>query len=168
MGTAGIVAETAPSPEVLDGIAPPYHEINRRVLLLRGVPAAAITILPGAAATTYDEAAALAAFLRRKPNAEVLVVTSDYHTRRSRWVFARVLRDRGWQVSFVSAPSDGFSIDRWWQSQVGLLAIVTEYLKLVFYAAAYGHLGYWLAACGVLWLTARWARRHQSPVAISR
>ena len=60
-----LVAETAPSPEVIDGIVPPYHEINRRVLLKRGVPAADVTILPGAAATTYDEAVALAAFLQR-------------------------------------------------------------------------------------------------------
>ena len=28
-----LVAETAASPEVIDGIVPPYHEINRRVLL---------------------------------------------------------------------------------------------------------------------------------------
>ena len=86
-----LVAETAASPEVIDGIVPPYHEINRRVLLSRGVAAADVAILPGAAASTYDEAAALAAFLRDKPNARVLVVTNDCHTRRSRWVFARVL-----------------------------------------------------------------------------
>jgi uncharacterized SAM-binding protein YcdF (DUF218 family) len=160
-----LVAATAPSPAVLDGIVPPEHEINRRVLLLRGVPAGDIRILPGAAAATYDEAMALAAFLRHKPDARVLVVTSDYHTRRSRWVFARVLGESGGQVSFISAPSDEFPRDRWWQSQVGLLSIVPEYLKLVFYAADYGYLGYWLAACGVLCLTARWVRRRETTAA---
>ena len=55
-------------------------------------------------------------------------------------------------------------MDRWWQSQVGLLSIVTEYLKLAFYAASYGYLGYWLVACGVLCLTAGWIRRHEASV----
>jgi uncharacterized SAM-binding protein YcdF (DUF218 family) len=154
-----LVAETAPGPEAIDGIAPPCHEVDRRVLLKRGIPAADVAILPGAAETTYDEAVAFAAFLRDKPNARALVVTNDCHTRRSRWVFARVLGDRAWQVSVVSAPSDEFPMERWWHSQVGLLSITTEFPKLVFYAARYGYLGYWLAACGVLALIAKWIRR---------
>jgi uncharacterized SAM-binding protein YcdF (DUF218 family) len=157
-----LVAETELSPAVLDGIIPPYHEINRQVLLRRGVAEANVAILPGAAATTYDEATALAAFLRDRPDARVLIVTNDCHTRRSRWVFARVLADRAHQVSFVSAPTDEFPIDGWWRSQLGFLSIVTEYLKLAFYAAVYGCLGYWLAACGVLALVAAWIRRRKS------
>jgi uncharacterized SAM-binding protein YcdF (DUF218 family) len=156
-----LVAEVAPTPEVIDGIVPPYHEINRQVLLKRGVPAADVSILPGAAAATYDEAVALAAFLQNRPDARVLVVTNDCHTRRSRWVFARVLADRAGQVSFVSAPTDEFPMDRWWQSQIGFQSIATEFPKLAFYAATYGCLGYWLAACGALALVAGWIRRRE-------
>jgi len=105
---------------------------------------------------------ALAVFLQKHPSAPVLVVTNDCHTRRSRWVFTRVLGDRARQVSFVSAPSDEFPMDRWWQSPVGLLSIATEYPKLVFYAAIYGYFGYWLGACGALLLVARWIRRRES------
>ena len=159
-----LVTKTAPTPGVIDGILPAYHEINRRVFLKRGVPAANITILPGAATTTYDEAKALAAFLQDRPDARVLVVTNDCHTRRSRWVFARVLGERAGQVSFVSAPTDEFPMDRWWQSQLGLLAVATEYPKLAFYAAIYGCLGYWLAACGVLAVVAAWIRRQESAI----
>jgi uncharacterized SAM-binding protein YcdF (DUF218 family) len=156
-----LIAETAPSPEVLDGIIPPYYEINCRILRQRGVPAAKITVFPGQAATTYDEATALATFLEQHPNARVLIVTNDCHTRRSRWVFARVLGDKARQVSFVSAPSDEFSIDCWWQSQRGLLSIATEYPKLAYYAVAYGCLGYWLVACAVLLLVAACIRRRE-------
>ena len=157
-----LVAEVELSPAVKDGIIPPYHELNRQVLLKCGVPAADVTILPGAAATTYDEAKALAVFLKDRPDARVLIVTSDYHTRRSRWVFARVLADRARQVSIVSAPTDEFRMDCWWQSQLGFLAIVTEYLKFAFYAADYGCLGYWLAACAGLILVAMWIRRREA------
>ena len=68
-------------------LLPLYHEINRQVLIKRGVAPSDITILPTSAATTRDEAQALADFLKDRPNAHVLVVTSDYHTRRSRWIF---------------------------------------------------------------------------------
>jgi uncharacterized SAM-binding protein YcdF (DUF218 family) len=159
-----LVAETKPSPEVEDGIVPAYHDINRRAMQKCGVPAGNITILPGAAATTYDEAKALAAFLQDHRTARVLVVTNDCHTRRSRWVFARVLGDRAHQVSFVSAPSDEFPMDRWWQSQLGFQSILTEYPKLVFYAAAYGCLGYWVAAVAVLTLVAAWCYRRERRV----
>jgi uncharacterized SAM-binding protein YcdF (DUF218 family) len=157
-----LVGEVAPSAEVLDGIMPPYHEINRQVLINRGVAEAHIALLPGAAAATYDEAVVLAAFLEDRPDARVLVVTNDFHTRRSRWVFARVLGDRAGQVSFVSAPSDEFPMDRWWQSPVGFQAIGSEYLKLAFYAVRYGCLGAWLAACGVLVVVAVWIRRREA------
>jgi uncharacterized SAM-binding protein YcdF (DUF218 family) len=159
-----LVAETAPTPPVSDGIIPAYHDINRQVFLKCGVPAANVTILPGQAATTYDEARALAAFLQDHADARVLVVTNDYHTRRSRWVFARVLADRARQISFVSAPTDEFPMDRWWQSQLGLLVVATEYPKLVFYAATYGCLGQWLAACVLLILMALWIRRRDPAV----
>jgi uncharacterized SAM-binding protein YcdF (DUF218 family) len=154
-----LIAEIAPSAEELDGIVPPCHEVNRDVLVKRGVAAANVAILPAAAASTYDEAVALAVFIKKEPRARVIVVTNDCHTRRSRWIFTRVLGDHAGQVSFVSAPTDEFPMDRWWQSQLGLVAIVTEYLKFAFYVARYGFLGYWLAACGVLILVARWIRR---------
>ena len=128
------------------------------MLLKRGVAATSITLLPGLAATTYDEALALRAFLGDRPKTHVIVVTSDYHTRRSRWVFARALGDRAGEVSFVSAPADDFHMDEWWRDEIGFVTILTEYLKLAFYVARYGYLGYWLAACGGLAMVAGWTR----------
>lgn len=152
-----LVSEIAGSPLVEELILPPGHEINRRVLVKRGVPKSDVTILPASATTTYDEAQALTAFLRGRPKtARVLVVTSDYHMRRSRWVFVRVLAERTGQVSFVSAPTDEFRMDRWWQDEAGFVTILTEHFKFAFYFACYSHLGSWLAACGALALVATW------------
>ena len=66
-----LVAEVAPTPAVSDLILPPHHEINRQVLIKRGVPAENVVILPGKAATTRDEAKALAAFLENQGFAHV-------------------------------------------------------------------------------------------------
>jgi uncharacterized SAM-binding protein YcdF (DUF218 family) len=141
-----LVAEVAPSPMIEDRILSPEHEINRQVLLHRGVPAEDIQILPGQAETTRDEARALASFLQSRPGARALVVTSDYHSRRSRWIFALALGDRATSVAFVSAPTDGFDVDRWWQNPWGFLAVGSEYLKLAFYAVRYGNAVPWAAS----------------------
>ncbi len=157
-----LVAEAALSPQMEDRILPPYHEINHQVLLRRGIPERDITILPGAAASTFDEATALAAFLAERPHTRVLVVTSDYHSRRSRWILARTLADRAEQVVWVSAPTDEFRMDCWWQDEEGFVTILSEYLKLAFYVVRYGHFRYWLAACLALLLVGQWIRRRES------
>ena len=41
--------------------------------------------------------------------------------------------ERAAQVSFVAAPSDGFSQSNWWRSGDGLQLYVDEFLKLTFY-----------------------------------
>ena len=159
-GFAGrvLVTEVAIAPQETELALPPTHEIVRQVLVKRGIPSSDVTILPAAATTTYDEAQALRAFLKDRPKTTVLVVTSDYHTRRSRWVFARVLGPWAAQVSFVSAPGDDFRRDCWWQDETGMVAIVSEYLKFAFYIVSYGYGGYWLAACGGLALVASYVR----------
>lgn len=157
-----LVTEAAATPLVTDHILPPSHEICRQALLKRGIAPNDIVVFPAAAAATYDEAIALADFLRNRPAIRVIVVTSDYHTRRSRWVFARTLAGRAKQISFVSALTDEFTMESWWQAEAGCVAIVAEYLKLAFYVFRYGHAGYWLAACGGLALVARWIRRRET------
>jgi uncharacterized SAM-binding protein YcdF (DUF218 family) len=157
-----LIAQTAVRAEGETLILSACHEINRLVLLHCGVPPSDITILPAATKTTYDEAKVLADFLKSHPQSRVIVVTSDYHTRRSRWAFARALAERAGQVSFVSAPTDEFERDTWWQDEEGFVTVVTEYLKLAFYLLWYGHLGYWLAACSGLTLVASWIRRRES------
>jgi len=157
-----ITVKAMRNPDISAIVLPPAHEIIRQVLEKCGVPKRDILILPGEATTTFDEAAALAAFLEDRPHVKVLVVTNDYHTRRSRWIFRGVLGDRADQISFVSAPTDYFPIDHWWQYEEGFVVIINEYIKLAFYLIYYGRLGYWLAACGVLMLTVAWARRRAS------
>ena len=138
------------SPSVVAGIRPPIHETNRQVLLRRGVPPGDIMIIDGEAESTYDEARELASFLESSPNARVVVVTNHYHTRRARWVFARVLGDRVKRTSFVSAPTDDFQLESWWQVKAGFVAILGEYLKLTYYALRYTRVCYWIGGCAAV------------------
>jgi uncharacterized SAM-binding protein YcdF (DUF218 family) len=128
------------------GMTPPEYEISRAVLLRRGVPAADIAMVGRNNRTTYHEALALAAFLSPLPETRVLVVTSNYHTRRARWIFRQILGERAACVTFVSAPTDHFQADNWWKNESGFAAIVTENLKLVYYLFRYSRVPYVVGA----------------------
>jgi len=157
-----LLARVIEDPDVEDGIVPPHHEVERRVLVRRGVPEDRIVFLGEQANSTFDEARLLADFLAIWPESRVNVVTSDYHTRRTRWVFARVLGERVQQVAFVSAPTEDFPADGWWQTDKGFRAVMGEYVKLVLYGLRYGWLGYEIAgvlAAAVVLMA--WRRRRQ-------
>jgi uncharacterized SAM-binding protein YcdF (DUF218 family) len=129
--TARVSDEAARDGEIAE------HEIDRKVLQMRGVPAAAIVLLPGPVATTADEASALATFLEDHPQSTVTVVTTNLHTRRARWIFARTLGDRARQLRFVAAPTEGFGATTWWHYEEGWASYSIEYVKLGFYWVRY-------------------------------
>jgi uncharacterized SAM-binding protein YcdF (DUF218 family) len=116
-----------------EDLYPPEHELIRRVLESRGVPPERVVPLPEECNSTLDEALALARFLDAEPETTVAVVTHDFHTRRARSLFRRVLGGRIARVHFVSAPTEDFSADDWWCTAEGFATYTTEYLKLVLY-----------------------------------
>jgi uncharacterized SAM-binding protein YcdF (DUF218 family) len=156
-------AQQLPNEE--EGSMPGYNEIDRSVLVARGVPEANISVIGQPCQSTFDEAQALASFLAASPPATVLIVTSDFHSRRSRWVFHRVLGPRAAGLTVVSAPTDQFPLEHWWRNYYAFLAITSEYLKLAFYLFRYGQLGYWLAAsfaaAAAAWAAYRWRRAYR-------
>jgi uncharacterized SAM-binding protein YcdF (DUF218 family) len=114
-----------------EGFGVPEHEITKKILLARGVPAEQIVQLAGECNSTEDEANALARFLDQEPGLRVAVVTSNFHTRRTRLLLARVLGQRMQQITFVGAPTDSFDAETWWQDEEGVVTYSTEYLKLL-------------------------------------
>jgi uncharacterized SAM-binding protein YcdF (DUF218 family) len=121
------------APAVQDGLWPADHELTRRVLLARGVDPAAIVLLPAEADSTQDEAVALGKFLEAEPDVTVAVVTSDYHTRRTRLLMRRALGPNQDRIHFVAAPVDGVRAETWWQSRKGFVMYINEYCKLIMY-----------------------------------
>jgi uncharacterized SAM-binding protein YcdF (DUF218 family) len=165
-----LLANIAPQPGADPVFSPPGHDVSRRILLLRGVSASDIQVTGEPCESTFDEAQVLAGVLDESPGLRVLVVTSDCHTRRARWIFHRVLGARAAQTTFVSVPVESVPPDRWWRSEVGFLVITSEYVKLLLYGFRYGNLGYWTAGSivGLLgaYLAVRyirgWGRRTES------
>ena len=142
---AVLIPRNVTSPQVEDGIAPPTHEIIRRVLTLRGVAEPRIVVLDHRGTnSSWDDLQALADFLVDHPGATAAVLTNDYHTRRTRWIVRRVL-GRSTGVLVFGVPAEGFGPHDWWHCRGGVHVYVGEYAKLVVYLLLYGGPLVWTA-----------------------
>lgn len=90
-----------------------------------GVPATSIVKLPHRAENTREEAVEAARLIQSRGWKRVLVVTSNYHARRARFIFGRVLPS---SVSLrVSGARDSdFDPTRWWETRQGQKLFMTE------------------------------------------
>lgn len=149
---------------------PTIEAAVRHLLVILGVPGDRVAVLDGQCASTFDEARALARALDANPTATVTIVTSNYHTRRSRWVFRHVLGDRADRLRFFSVPTDNFNANCWWRSGEGFSLYTNEYLKLAFYLVRYGSAGWWLGgllfAVAAVWTWRLRARRKRAKQAL--
>ena len=106
-------------------------DVTRQILERQGVPPEAIESLPLEVDSTVSEVAALRKYLEESRPARVAVVTSNYHTRRTRILLKRVLGSSANEIRIISAPVDGFAPHDWWQSQRGMSTYFLETLKLM-------------------------------------
>lgn len=108
------------------------HEVNRRIALQLGVPAAAVRIVRGGAGGTLLEAHAVVTELRRMGVADVLIVSSKIHTRRAGWIYRSVA---GPDMRITTRPSrhDPFDPRSWWRSRGQTRRVVIEYQKLLIF-----------------------------------
>jgi uncharacterized SAM-binding protein YcdF (DUF218 family) len=144
MARTVLVPTTVDGPLTEDGVLPPNHQWIRKILNLRGVEDDRIVFLDQRSGSSWNDAQALADYLASDSQATVAVVTNDFHTRRARWVFRRVLGDRSERLFLVSAPSDRFTPDDWWRYRRGVQTYLGEYAKLIAYVLLYGGWTVWI------------------------
>jgi uncharacterized SAM-binding protein YcdF (DUF218 family) len=113
------------------------HEEAMGVLKALKVPDAAIEVVDGYNESTVDEARRIKDYALQKGVKSVIVVTSSYHSRRSRLIFRRVFKGTGIQVSLRRAPEHHFSAQKWWANREAAKAVFLEYQKLLYYALRY-------------------------------
>lgn len=94
-------------------------ELMDHDLKAQGVPANAIISFPHRAGNTREEAIADAQEIASHGWKKVLLVTSNYHTRRADYIFARTL-PKGTELRVLSAPDSEYDPDSWWQHRTGL------------------------------------------------
>lgn len=94
-------------------------DLMKRDLVDHGVPAAAIIPMTHRADDTREEAVAVSEFVASHGWKKILLVTSNYHTRRSEYIYERSLPP-GTQLRVISAPDIEYDPQSWWRSRAGL------------------------------------------------
>lgn len=117
--------------EKLDELGVPFprtEHVYRDVLVKLGVPTSAVRMVGNELASTAAEAAAVSAALA--PGSSLLVVTSPYHTRRARMVFAEHFPAAA--LRMLSDPRESLP-RRWWTEQDAARNVLLEFAKTAFF-----------------------------------
>jgi uncharacterized SAM-binding protein YcdF (DUF218 family) len=100
-------------------------ELIEHDLIERGVPKDKIIRVAHDADNTREEAKALVQLAKQKKWRSVIVVTSNYHTRRARYIFSHVF-PKDIKIR-VSGASDGdFDPERWWEKRISVKELARE------------------------------------------
>lgn len=119
------------------GVNIPYGaQLSKEILIKLGIPDSLISIAPGKAASTYQEALSIADYLTRNPHLKTLILSSsDYHMRRAIIIFRHVAKARGLDVEFVAMSSkySDFRPAKWWRHRESAKHVFYEYTKLLYF-----------------------------------
>jgi uncharacterized SAM-binding protein YcdF (DUF218 family) len=100
-------------------------DLMKHDLVEHGVPAAAIIPLTHHADDTREEAVAVSEFVASHGWKKILLVTSNYHTRRAEYIYERTLPP-GTQLRVISAPDTEYDPQSWWRTREGVKLFLHE------------------------------------------
>lgn len=110
---------------------PRQEEVMERILQAKGVPRDRVRRLGAGSLSTADEAIAA----RRQfttPGARLLIVTTAYHVRRARMIFADAFAGRNVRL-LVVAPAARTPLENWWSNQESAREVLLEIAKTMFH-----------------------------------
>ena len=108
-----------------------FHECDLAIpfAVKAGYPESYFVHFENEARSTKEEARDSVARLRQMGVHKVLLITSDYHTRRAGRIFRAAAPDL--QFIVVSAPDRDFTAGGWWHSRDGQKVAFTEWVKTI-------------------------------------
>jgi uncharacterized SAM-binding protein YcdF (DUF218 family) len=105
-------------------------ELTEHDLKDRGVPVDAIVRLTHRAENTREEIDVVVHLAAQKHWTKLIIVTSNYHTRRTRMICSRMFPESD-DVRIVSAPDADYNPENWWQSRLGQKLFLHELVGYV-------------------------------------
>jgi uncharacterized SAM-binding protein YcdF (DUF218 family) len=94
-------------------------ELESHDLVSHGVPESAIVLFAHRADDTREECIALGQLISSRGWKRILLVTSNYHTRRSEYICERAF-PQGTALRVIAAPDSEYDPQNWWKSRTGL------------------------------------------------
>jgi uncharacterized SAM-binding protein YcdF (DUF218 family) len=95
----------------------------------RGFPDSLFRAVPNETDSTRGEAAFIGRYLRAHGIRKILLVTSNFHTRRATWLMRH--ENPGLEVHAIPAPDPYFTAGAWWKSRNGQKTFLLEWMKTV-------------------------------------
>jgi uncharacterized SAM-binding protein YcdF (DUF218 family) len=105
-------------------------ELMEHDLIERGVPRDRIVRFVHDGDSTIDVAQALTRLVKERKWHNVIVVTSNFHTRRARYIFQHVFPETV-QVRIASASDGDFDPQHWWEKRKSLKELTQEFAGMV-------------------------------------
>ena len=102
-------------------------------LVTLGIPADSITLLPGNARSTLDEALVVRDYLAHSNSADtILLVSSATHMRRAYMIFNKAFKESDMPVYVGRSPSawSSFNPDKWWRRKEDIQSVISEFVKI--------------------------------------
>lgn len=93
----------------------------------KGFPAAWFRAVIHRSDSTVDEANAMRRVLRDSHYRKVLLVTSDFHTRRAGRIFRRTMPEI--EFHMIAARAQDFAPETWWKTRPGRKVVLQEWTK---------------------------------------
>ncbi|HYL76218.1 MAG TPA: YdcF family protein [Bryobacteraceae bacterium] len=92
-----------------------------------GYPESYFVALPNDSRSTVSEAEVILAELRKRNVRKIDIVTSNFHTRRTGYIYRH--RAHGIEFHVVAAPDRFFTPDGWWKNRDAQKVFVMEWMK---------------------------------------
>jgi uncharacterized SAM-binding protein YcdF (DUF218 family) len=110
---------------------PPWRHAHKLKL-----PAGVLVVAAHRADSTREEAAFFRSYLPEHGYASVILVTSNYHTRRAKKVFEKEWRGTPLRLRVSGAPDYQFHPDDWWRHRTDSRTFFYEFSKTLWYVVA--------------------------------
>ena len=105
----------------------------RHAMKLKILPDGVLSVAGHDADSTKQEARKLLPYIQQYGYAKVIIVTSNYHTRRAKRVFKEEWAGSGIHVLFAAAADRDFHPGEWWRHRADSRTFYYEFSKLIWY-----------------------------------
>ena len=143
--------------ELVDG-----HGNYVRVLRGMGVPEERIVTVTNPVVDTFNELQQARDLCAKRNWNSIIIVTSNYHTRRAR-LTARYVFGKGFHVSVAAAKHGGLNPNGWWKNNGDVRTFLIEFDKLVAYILYIGPRTLWTSLSERAKITWHFAEVGQTP-----
>jgi uncharacterized SAM-binding protein YcdF (DUF218 family) len=85
------------------------------------------------ATSTYTNAVYAKQLIQQNNYHSAIIVSSDFHMKRTKLIFERVFNDTEIKLTYVSSNTPWFSKDQWWKDKFSRRIVINEWIRIVGY-----------------------------------